>query len=116
MVYRVLHVELGKPFVLKLARRRIDRASAAGTGLAAQGRLLAELDHPGLVPVVNLDIHEGRPFLVMDYVPGLNLAQYAAQRRRPRGSPRRSSPTWRGWWRSSMDAGSSTRTSSQRTC
>ena len=80
LLYRVLHVELGKPFVLKLARRRIDRASAAGTGLAAQGRLLAELDHPGLVPVVDLDIHEGRPFLVMDYVPGLNLAQYAAQR------------------------------------
>jgi tRNA A-37 threonylcarbamoyl transferase component Bud32 len=80
LVYRVLHVELGKPFVLKLARRRIDRASVAGTGLAAQGRLLAELDHPGLVPVVDLDIHEGRPFLVMDYVPGLNLAQYAAQR------------------------------------
>ena len=80
LLYRVLHVELGKPFVLKLARRRIDRASIAGTGLAAQGRLLAELDHPGLVPVVDLDIHEGRPFLVMDYVPGLNLAQYAAQR------------------------------------
>jgi serine/threonine-protein kinase len=80
IVYRVLHVELGKPFVLKLARRRVDRASAAGTGLAAQGRLLAELDHPGLVPVVDLDMYKGRPFLVMDYVPGLSLAQYAAQR------------------------------------
>ena len=31
--------------------------------------------------VVDLDVHEGRPFLVMDYVPGLNLGQYAAQRR-----------------------------------
>ena len=77
LLYRVLHAELGKPFVLKLSRRPI----AAGNGLAAQGRLLAELDHPRLVKVVDLDVHEGRPFLVMEYVPGLNLGQYAAQRR-----------------------------------
>jgi eukaryotic-like serine/threonine-protein kinase len=81
LVYRVLHVELGKPFILKLSRRRIDRASALDNGLAAQGRLLAELNHPGLVKVVDLAIHEGRPFLVMEDVPGLHLGQYAAHRR-----------------------------------
>jgi eukaryotic-like serine/threonine-protein kinase len=76
LLYRVLHAELGKPFVLKLSRRPLAR----GNGLAAQGRLLAELDHPRLVKVVDLDILEGRPYLVMEYVPGLNLGQYAAQR------------------------------------
>jgi eukaryotic-like serine/threonine-protein kinase len=81
LVYRVLHVELGKPFILKLARRCADRASGLDHGLAVQGRLLAELDHPGLVRVVDLDVHEGRPFLVMEDVPGLHLSHYAAHRR-----------------------------------
>ena len=113
LFYRVLHAELGKPFVLKLSRRRIDRP--AGNGLAAQGRLLAELDHPRLVKVVDLDVHEGRPFLVMEYVPGLNLGQYAAQRRPDARRAAALVADLRGRWPSCTAAGSSTRTSSPGT-
>ena len=41
--------------------------------------MLAELNHPNLVRVVDAGTHEDRPFLVMEHVPGLNLAQYAAE-------------------------------------
>ncbi len=77
VVYRVLHAELIKPFVLKLSRR----PASSGDRLAAQARLLAELDHPRLVQVVDLDLYEDRPYLVMEYVAGLNLKQYAEQHR-----------------------------------
>jgi serine/threonine protein kinase len=87
LVFRVLHPELGKEFVLKLARRPMETAiDAAGDpavrqGLLREGRLLAQCDHPNLVRVVDLDTHEGRPFVVMEHVAGLTLEQFADQHR-----------------------------------
>ncbi len=81
MVYRVLHPELGKEFVLKLARRPIADDPGGRDRLRREGRLLAQCDHPNLVRVVDLDVHEGRLFVVMDHVQGLTLNQYAEQRR-----------------------------------
>ena len=47
--------------------------------LIAEGRILAEIEHANLARVYDLDYHEGRPFLVMEYLRGLNLAQYVQQ-------------------------------------
>ncbi len=86
-VFRVLHPELGKDFVLKLARRPTEAgiASQADTPvrdrLRLEGRTLARCDHPNLVRVVDLDVHECRPFIVMEYVPGLTLERYVNQNR-----------------------------------
>jgi serine/threonine protein kinase len=86
-VFRVLHPELGKDFVLKLARRPAEVATESQADTPArdqmrrEGRLLAQCDHPNLVRVVDLDVHEGRPFVVMEYVPGLTLEQFVAQDR-----------------------------------
>ncbi len=80
-VYRVVHPELGKEYVLKLARRSIASDADGRDGLSREGRLLAGCDHPNLVRVVNLDFEEGRPFVVMEHVQGLNLEQYARQHR-----------------------------------
>jgi serine/threonine protein kinase len=91
-VFRVLHRKLGKEYVLKLARRPIavepPTADDPGThsSLHREGKLLAALDHPNLVKVVDLDIHEGRLFVVMEHVHGLTLDQFADQQR---PSPRR---------------------------
>src|SRR5262249_36556442 len=85
-VFRVFHPGLGKEFVLKLARRLLEAGSspfAAGpsppAGLVREGRILARCDHPNLVQVVDLDVHEGRPFVVMEHVSGLTLQQFAGQ-------------------------------------
>jgi serine/threonine protein kinase len=92
-VFRVLHPELAKEWVLKLSRRPIasdpeggagDKAEARGTvreALLREGRVLVRCDHPNLVRVVDSGIHEGRPFVVMEYVPGLTLHQFALQHR-----------------------------------
>src|SRR5262249_28605775 len=82
-VYRVVHPGLGKDLVLKLARRPIA-ADAAGRGrLTAEARLRGGLGPPHPVRVVDPAPRHDRPFLVMEYPPGVHLEQYAATRRLP---------------------------------
>jgi serine/threonine protein kinase len=80
-VYRALHPTLDKELVIKLSHRSLAQDPADHDLLVAEGKLLADLDHPHLVRVYDLDFHEGRPFLVMEYVRGCNLQQHAAQTR-----------------------------------
>jgi serine/threonine protein kinase len=81
-IFRVNHPELAKEFVLKLALRPMATEDQADRdALRREGRLLAQCEHPNLVRVNDLDVHEGRWFVVMEYVSGLNLAQLVAQSR-----------------------------------
>jgi predicted Ser/Thr protein kinase len=73
-VYRGVHPALGLDVAIKLSRQPLH-AAADRDRLLREGRLLAELDHPGLARVHDFDLHEGRPFLVMDYVRGRTLDQ-----------------------------------------
>jgi serine/threonine protein kinase len=79
LVYRAVHPTLGKDVVIKLSRILSDDPQADRDGLRAEGRILAELDHPHLARVYDLDWHEGRVFLVMEYLRGRTLEQYAQQ-------------------------------------
>ena len=74
-VYRVVHLKLGNDLVLKLGRRSCGTEDRSG--LVAEGRLLVDLEHPNLVRIYDLDFHGDRPFLVMEYVHGRNLEDYA---------------------------------------
>ncbi len=74
-VYRVVHIKLGNDLVLKLSRQRV-RADLR-SGLFDEGKLLVDLEHPNLVRIYDCDFHDDRPFLVMEYVHGRNLEQYA---------------------------------------
>jgi hypothetical protein len=78
-VFRVVHLELRRDLVLKLANRPVDDDGRAA--LVEEGRRLAELDHPSIVRVHDLDFHDGRPYLVMEYIRGRTLAQYAREER-----------------------------------
>jgi predicted Ser/Thr protein kinase len=76
-VYRVVHIKLGNDLVLKLSRRRVGADDQ--TGLFEEGKLLVDLQHPNLVRIYDCDFHDDRPFLVMEYVHGRNLEQYAGE-------------------------------------
>ena len=79
-VFRVVHPGLRKDLVLKLAVRPVVDDPSGRELLAAEGRLLAELDHPNLVRVLDLDVHDdGRPFLVMEHVAGCSLDRHIEQ-------------------------------------
>jgi len=74
-VYRVVDPELGRPLVLKLSRRAAPNDDVHRDAAIAEGRLLATLDHPGLLRVFDVGVFDGRPFLVLEYVTGRNLEQ-----------------------------------------
>ena len=50
-----------------------------------EARLLAGLEHPGIVRYVDHGETEGRPFLVMEWLEGEDLAAHLARRRRRGG-------------------------------
>jgi serine/threonine-protein kinase len=79
-VYRALHPELNKEVAIKLAGAAVE-GRAEQDALVSRGRHLAELKHPNLVEVYDLGFHHGRPYLVLEYVRGVGLEQYAAQDR-----------------------------------
>jgi serine/threonine protein kinase len=82
LVYRAVHPNLPRDVAIKIARRP---TAIEGSRLKADAAILCELEHPNLVRIYDLDLHEGRPFIAMEYVRGRNLRQVAEQSRpRPR--------------------------------
>lgn len=47
-----------------------------------EARLLAKLNHPGLVPLIAVDSHEGAPFIVMKLIEGQTLDRLIKERKR----------------------------------
>lgn len=70
-VFRAVHPTLGRDVVVKWANANIPEK--ARQRLLDEGRVLAGLRGPGLVQVYDVDIHEGRPFVVFEHVPGQSL-------------------------------------------
>jgi hypothetical protein len=75
-VYRAIHPTLPRDLAIKIAHRpcSIDRSL-----LRRDAEVLSDLRHPNLVQVYDLDEHDGRPFVVLEYVPGGTLEQLAKQ-------------------------------------
>ena len=69
-VYEVVDVELGSRYALKLFTYSHGDVEAARKRFFAEGRLLAQFDHPRLVRVYDLgeDTETGRPYFIMDLV------------------------------------------------
>jgi hypothetical protein len=66
---------------IKWSRWPVSTDPEDRTGLLREGRVLADLEAPGLARIYDLDFEQDRPFLVMEYIRGRNLLQYAAQER-----------------------------------
>jgi len=69
-VFEVEHVKLGVHYALKVYTLEDDSAELFRQKFAAEGKLLARLNHPNLVRVIDLDVDEQRGVLyyVMDLV------------------------------------------------
>jgi serine/threonine protein kinase len=72
---------LNKELVIKLGRQWGEQNPEEQKALVEEGKVLAQLDHPHLVRVYDLDFHKNRPFLVMDQVRGPTLREYMEKER-----------------------------------
>jgi serine/threonine protein kinase len=86
-VFLAFHPTLHKEVVIKLSRFAVDAGREERTAMLREGRLMADLDLPGMARVYDLDFDGDRPFLVMEHIRGRNLKQYAEEER---PSPRQS--------------------------
>jgi serine/threonine protein kinase len=78
-VYRAHDRELGREVALKVLRGDLAAAGAAAR-LEREARILAQLEHPGIVPVHDAGIlDDGRVFYVMKLVRGERLEEVAAR-------------------------------------
>lgn len=81
-VYRAMDESLGREVALKALAFDGDAAGIAAR-LTREARVLAQLEHPGIVPIHDVGVlADGRPYYVMRLVRGSTLAQHATGRGR----------------------------------
>lgn len=78
IVYRVRHAQLGTLAALKLLTMP---ATSIQKRLMHEGRVQAALQHPNIVSVSDVVVHNNAPGLVMEYVRGPSLDDFLLQRR-----------------------------------
>ncbi len=73
VVLHAWHTTLNREVAIKVCRQAVDASRTSR--IISEGILLARINHPGLAQVYDLDVYEGHPYLVMEYVSGRNLRQ-----------------------------------------
>jgi formylglycine-generating enzyme required for sulfatase activity len=81
VVYRGFDEELRREVAIKVPHPGRIRSAADVNAFLTEGRLLADLDHPGIVPIYDVGNSEALCYLVSKFIPGGNLAQRLRQGR-----------------------------------
>src|SRR6266705_1457809 len=72
-VYQAEHIYLKTPVAIKILYTRL--APDALEHFLTEARRLSQLAHPQIVRILNFDIANETPFLVMEYAPGGTLRE-----------------------------------------
>lgn len=72
-VYLGEHIHLGTQAAVKVLHTQV--ADADREAFRFEARTIAQLEHPHIIRVIEYDIQDGTPFLVMSYAPHGNLRQ-----------------------------------------
>jgi serine/threonine protein kinase len=79
-VYRARHLGLDRPVALKILRDSQGGSADLQARFRREGRVIARLDHPGIVRVYGFDECGGRFFFSMEYLAGGSLKDRLASR------------------------------------
>jgi len=80
-VYKARDPELDRIVAIKVPRASSLARVEDQDRFLREARSVAQLRHPGIVPVYEVGQHDGRPFLVSDFVEGHTLAEILTARR-----------------------------------
>lgn len=82
-VYEVRGTFGGKRGALKQIRPQLSTRVDLGERFETEIRILAELDHPYIVGLLHAGKHDGRPYMVMEWLDGMTLRDFMNQRAAP---------------------------------
>jgi tetratricopeptide (TPR) repeat protein len=80
VVYRAVDAQTGQLVAVKLLDRAYMRTEQAIRRLRREAEILQRLDHPHIVRYIDFQQHQGRYFLVMEYLGAQTLAKLLAER------------------------------------
>ncbi len=116
-VYKATHQLMGRVVALKIIAPEIVSNERAVARFYREMKLVGRLDHPNVVRAFDSDSINNILYIVMEYVQGKSLAQLLEGRPAAADRRRRTTPLRRPWAsRMPTSRGSSTATSSRRTC
>jgi eukaryotic-like serine/threonine-protein kinase len=81
-VFLARDTELDRAVALKLLAENLGGDESVRRRFVREARLAARLSHPNVVSVFDAGEDDGRPYIVMEYVDGENLAELLARRGR----------------------------------
>ena len=82
-VYRARDLRLGRMVAIKFIASALHGRTDAESRLDREARLASSLNHPGIVTVYDVGIHDGQPYVVMELIDGRPLSDQLAEGRLP---------------------------------
>ena len=79
-VYRARTLRLNRDVAIKILPEPLQEIPERLARLEQEARALASLTHPNIAVVYGLEEHDGTRCLVMEFVPGVTLAERFARR------------------------------------
>jgi serine/threonine-protein kinase len=82
-VYRARDLRLGRMVAIKFIASALHGRTDAESRMDREARLASSLNHPGIVTVYDVGMHDGQPYVVMELIDGRPLSDRLAEGRLP---------------------------------